>query len=472
MPIKTNIGNGVSTLKDTAMPSDVRFSKTFHAGKGSKPKVGEIPDCEIRSVKPKAVETVIPAGSYISEDIHIAGDENLKADNIKAGVAIFGQAGKKSVVDTENGNLVGEKMAKGQVGYSRGAAVSGELDEIQPEDVTIPAGGSRNIQKGIHAGSGIVRAQSLEDATKDTTMNSSGQMLEGVTAVSKGKVYEGSMPNNGGIGTVTLAAGESEQIPYGFTEGGTVKAKTLAEQTGATAAANQIAANQTAWVNGVKVTGSLAERGQAQYGTPALTASYLAINALPEGIYRKNGASWAPEARCDINTLRAVLGINAARILSGTTMCGVAGTLTCNSIINFSPEAYNGRQVKLKWQNPYVSSGKPFAGVFINYAETANPGYGGTRIYTGYGSNTAAGGWSEVIVTMPRYRTTYYFSCTAYVSFYVSGTWLTDSYGNTIHSGAVRTLSSCDCGDCSDRCDGCGGDCGGNCDSSVCCQGG
>lgn len=299
-------------------------------------------------------------------------------------------------------------------------------------------------------------------------------VLAGYTAVTNDSDDEpaaGTMPNNGDQ-SATLKCGQYKKIPAGYTPGGTVQAVDLASQTGATAAANHIAAGKTAWVNGAKVTGNLAERGQAQYGTPALTASYLAINALPEGIYRKNGASWAPEARCDINTLRTVLGINAARILSGTTMCGVAGTLTCNSVINFSAETYNGRQVKLKWQNPYVSSGKPFAGVFVNYATTANPGYGGTRIYTGYGSNTAAGGWSEVIVTMPRYRTTYYFSCTAYVSFYVSGAWLTDSYGNTIHSGAVRTLSSCDCGDCGDSCDGCGGDCGGNCDNSTCCQGG
>lgn len=105
------------------------------------------------------------------------------------------------------------------------------------------------------------------------------------------------------------------------------------------------------------------------------------------------------------------------------------GTMTVGSILNFSAAAYSGRQVLLKWQNPYAATGKPFGGVFINYSTSGYPGTGGTRIYTGYGNNSATGGWSQVIVTLPNLNTTYYFSCTAYVGCSVGDMW-----GNTMNA--------------------------------------
>ena len=105
------------------------------------------------------------------------------------------------------------------------------------------------------------------------------------------------------------------------------------------------------------------------------------------------------------------------------------GTMTVGSILNFSAAAYSGRQVLLKWQNPYAATGKPFGGVFINYSTGGYPGTGGTRIYTGYGNNSASGGWSQVIVTLPNLNTTYYFSCTAYVSCSAGDIW-----GNTMNA--------------------------------------
>lgn len=105
------------------------------------------------------------------------------------------------------------------------------------------------------------------------------------------------------------------------------------------------------------------------------------------------------------------------------------GTMTVGSILNFSAAAYSGRQVLLKWQNPYAATGKPFGGVFINYSTSGYPGTGGTRIYTGYGNNSASGGWSQVVVTLPNLNTTYYFSCTAYVGCSVGDMW-----GNTMNA--------------------------------------
>ncbi|WP_180994611.1 hypothetical protein [Clostridium sp. chh4-2] len=107
----------------------------------------------------------------------------------------------------------------------------------------------------------------------------------------------------------------------------------------------------------------------------------------------------------------------------------ITGNMTVGSILNFSAAAYNYTQILLKWQNPYAATGRPFSGVFINYSTSGYPGTGGTRIYTGYGSNAAAGGWSQTIVTMPNINTTYYFSATAFCSCSAGDIW-----GNTLNS--------------------------------------
>lgn len=162
----------------------------------------------------------------------------------------------------------------------------------------------------------------------DECTASKAQVLTGYTAVtsdSGDEAVDGTMPNNGEQ-SATLKCGQSKQIPAGYTPGGTVTAADLASQTGATAAANQISSGKTAWVNGQKVTGTLTERGQYQSGGAAFTGSYFAVKSLPEGIYRKNGASWAPEARCTADQLRNALGITAGKIKKGEVIAGVTGT--------------------------------------------------------------------------------------------------------------------------------------------------
>lgn len=163
----------------------------------------------------------------------------------------------------------------------------------------------------------------------DDCTASKAQVLVGYTAVTRDSGDEaaaGSMPNNGGQ-SGTLNCGQSKVIPAGYTSGGTVTANSLASQTSGTAVANQISSGKTAWVNGAKVTGTLTERGQYQNGGAAFTGSYFAINSLPEGIYRSNGASWAPEARCTADKLRNALGITAGKIKKGETIAGVSGNV-------------------------------------------------------------------------------------------------------------------------------------------------
>lgn len=226
------------------------------------------------------------------------------------------------------------------------------------------------------------------------------QVLTGYTAVtsdSEDEAVTGTMPNNGEQ-SATLKCGESKQIPAGYTPGGTVKAADLASQTGATAAANQISSGKTAWVNGKQVTGTLTERGQYQSGGAAFTGSYFAISSLPEGIYRKNGASWAPEARCTADQLRNALGITAGKIKKGEVIAGVTGTW----------EGYvaNPTDLYYKGSNPagfYVSDNgagycsASFDGVYITATSTTTSANGVT-ITAGRTYNLS--GYSKLIIEL------------------------------------------------------------------------
>lgn len=94
----------------------------------------------------------------------------------------------------------------------------------------------------------------------------------------------------------------------------------------ATAAANQISSGKIAYVKGSKVTGTLVERGQSQYGGFGSGSGYIAINSLPEGIYRSNGADWAPESRIATSTLASGIGLSANKIKKGVSILGITGT--------------------------------------------------------------------------------------------------------------------------------------------------
>lgn len=96
----------------------------------------------------------------------------------------------------------------------------------------------------------------------------------------------------------------------------------------ATADAGKILSGATAYVKGQKVTGSMADRGNAQYGTGVgFGSDYVAINNIPEGYYRKNGLVWAPEARIAQSTMAAAIGLNSQNLRQGVTILGVQGDL-------------------------------------------------------------------------------------------------------------------------------------------------
>ena len=270
------------------------------------------------------------------------------------------------------------------------------------------------------------------------------QVLSGYKAVTKDsddEAISGTMPDNSsttsngnvpGISTsypnVPTREGDSLQLqtdtngtarislcpPRGFYSGGGGSYVNRPASDFGNAPANRVVSGYTFTSTvGIKVSGSIADRGTNQYGGFGEGGDYYAINSMPEGWYHSDGYSWAPEGRCAKDTVRKYLGVNAAIIKSGNSIAGVAGTLSVQSAISFSAAATSYSTIRISWKNPAKG---PWQGVFIQMSTSGNPGTGGgSRAYTGKGNSSSANASNYVDITGLSANTTYYFTCTSYV---------------------------------------------------------
>jgi peptidoglycan hydrolase CwlO-like protein len=88
------------------------------------------------------------------------------------------------------------------------------------------------------------------------TNSTADKILAGYKAYSGGKLLTGTMVNQGAVSS-NLNGGQSYTIPAGYHNGsGKIIANSLASQTSATATSEDILTGKTAWVNGIKLTGS------------------------------------------------------------------------------------------------------------------------------------------------------------------------------------------------------------------------
>ncbi|MCU6800747.1 fibronectin type III domain-containing protein [Alitiscatomonas aceti] len=141
----------------------------------------------------------------------------------------------------------------------------------------LAAGGSYTVLEGYHNGAGKVTAKSLASQTGGATA-ADGDVLSGRTYWKDGVKRTGSMANQGAK-TAALNAGGSYAIPAGYHNGsGRVTANSLASQTSANAAAGHILSGKTAWVNGVKVTGTLAVQSAISFSVAALSHDKIRIS--------------------------------------------------------------------------------------------------------------------------------------------------------------------------------------------------
>lgn len=140
------------------------------------------------------------------------------------------------------------------------------------------------------------------------------QVLAGYTfSNASGVGKAGGMPNRGAV-TAGLNAGGAYTIPAGYHNGaGKVTAAALSAQTSATAAAGNITAGKTAWVNGRKVTGTGADNA-TQYNA-GVAAADARVN--PSSTNYKSGYNAgvvAADARANPASANYMAGYNAGHI--------------------------------------------------------------------------------------------------------------------------------------------------------------
>ena len=170
-----------------------------------------------------------------------------------------------------------------------------------------------------------------------------------VADVLKGKTFSnssdieitGTMENRGAINK-TLNAGGSYTIPAGYHNGsGKVTAKSLKDQTAGTASAEWILQGVTAWVNGVKLTGTMQDLGYnspiyhtSTNPTKVVLGDAAFANTNSDGVNRVQIRYNGPGGYIGGNTLFAVdfatmahaIGLTADKIVAGQTILGITGT--------------------------------------------------------------------------------------------------------------------------------------------------
>lgn len=164
----------------------------------------------------------------------------------------------------------------------------------------------------------------------DTVTFTSDKLLTGYSANdSNGKAINGSMPNNGSP-TATLDCGGTYNIQEGYYGGGTITANSLASQTSATATADKILNGVTAYVNGNKVTGTMANKGAYTQVTSWCPYNSKLFFRFPAGYYSGGNfdgdSQGGAECAIPFSDITTGLGITADKIVAGNTILGVTGT--------------------------------------------------------------------------------------------------------------------------------------------------
>ena len=189
-------------------------------------------------------KTLLSGESYIIPKGYHSGE----------GIIIAESSGSQTV-----GDAVAEDLLLNKTAWVNGEKITGTMANNGSVSSILNAGESFSIPAGYHDGTGLIESKSLASQTiSDATASN---LLIDKTAWVNGEKITGTMANNGSVSS-TLNAGESYTIPEGYHSGtGKINTATLASQTAADAIAEDIIINKTAWINGVKVTGTMVDNG-------------------------------------------------------------------------------------------------------------------------------------------------------------------------------------------------------------------
>ena len=166
--------------------------------------------------------------------------------------------------------------------WVNGEQLTGRMIDRGGETALLACGDIYPIPEGYHDGTGQVEAKSLAEQTYGTALPE--EIAEGSTCWVDGEEIIGTMAKHEGE-FITLSAGDSYTIPQGYHDGGSVvNVRTLEEQTQGSAVASQIINEETAWVNGNEVVGTMPINSSDSIFLP-LNGSYT----IPQGYHTGEG---------------------------------------------------------------------------------------------------------------------------------------------------------------------------------------
>lgn len=262
VPKVLEIETGVDTSDATALPSEILIGKTAYV-KGEKI-TGTVETLDSLSYEAKEYDQTITGPKFIEEGTSLTFKKvNIPTDVIKSGTYVFGVKGTfTDILDSESA-ITANTILEGYTGYINGEKILGTLKSKEAETFT-PSTVDQVISSGIYL--------SGDQTIKGDINLISGNIKKGITIFN----VEGSL-EEGGIDT-----------------------------SDATATANDIIKDKTAYVNGEKLTGTIESKG-------AVTATVDGQEHILESGYYESV------------TIPAEANLISDNIKAGSTIYGVEG---------------------------------------------------------------------------------------------------------------------------------------------------
>lgn len=219
---------------------------------------------------------------------------------------------------TPKGNAgVGDVLSGKTFSSSAGTNLTGEMPNNTAYTSYLNCGDTYTIPQGYHSGTGKVIVNSLSSQTVEAPAiaATAERIINGYRAWVNGKEIVGSMPVNED-NEISLNCDDTYYIPAGYHTGsGRVVGTSLADQTkpasgyGA-ATSSEIASGYQAWVNGVRVTGSMTNHGSSIIYNdllllPTGVQEGIVSAPIPQGYYDEESAVYT---HWQNKTVTAVLG--------------------------------------------------------------------------------------------------------------------------------------------------------------------
>lgn len=159
------IPTGTDTDDADAYASDVLKGKTAYV-KGKKI-TGTIESGGATRITPGDADKIVEcAGKYMQGNIAVSGDANLKAENIKDGVSIFGVAGThQGGVDTSDATAGAAHILSPKTAYVNGRKVTGTMQTVEQATPGITVNSNGLITAAANQTAGYVQA-GTKSATK------------------------------------------------------------------------------------------------------------------------------------------------------------------------------------------------------------------------------------------------------------------------------------------------------------------